>query len=692
MNENKVKALREKWVAKIMMLNEEYVCARDRLLAAQRLYPALDDVESMLTVCDIQLLAAAIKLSDSKIDNYWVLELLKPSGTYYDVIIHYQKILTLLQPIRDDFPGTDLALQFLQNVFPELSDRENHSDYDFKHDASLAGQKFTSDRNSSGKTLGIVSEDCVSMEVISEKSQNFEPFSLHCHKTEQQDGLTTHQSTHSEDNKISSPLTMAFRKPIQEFYNFENNQKLESIQAGEIWAAHFQANVHGNYRYALINFNGSYELSITWLKPIPISSSEKRWYVAGLPVGCGSFNVNPVTNDDLVLPIVFSHKCTSVHAVTEHQFEIYPKKGEIWALYKNWNLDEWAINPQNLKGCKFDLVELLSDFSKASGADVVCLEKVDGFRSVFQRQMIGQNPIIYQIPSNNLYIFCHKIPAYKLMGRDNDKAVNAIFELDQLALPDDMIHGTSAEIILKEEKLDTSFGLTPMKCLLSWESSTESKFLKDNRSLNYFSIGQVWAVYCGKDKVPRPYVHIDKVISEKQVCVTFLEPLPVFINDIEWKKKNLPIACGLFELSKTSVILKISKFSHPVKHEKSVTEPCFIIYPKKGEVWAVYENWNDEWRQKDYRDNGCYIVEILSDLTNENGITIARLEEVKNNLTFFCRQQYDGSDITCTVSQAKMFSFSHKIPAFKIPGIGMYGIPEDSWHLDPNAFPLKHIR
>ncbi|GAY51602.1 hypothetical protein CUMW_135440 [Citrus unshiu] len=499
MDENRIMALREIWVAKLMMHNEDYDFARDKLLTAQQLYPALDDIDSMLSACDMLLLAA-------------------------------------------------------------------------------------------------------------------------------------------ENNSISNPMIITLRKSNQEFYNFENNRKLENIQAGQIWAAHLQANVNRSYCYALINYNDSYELHVTWLKPIPIRPSETRWYFSGLPVGCGSFDLNPVVHD-LESPMIFSHKCSPVHTGTQDQFEIYPKIGEIWALYENWNCDEWANDPQKLKGCKFDLVEMLSDFSKTSGAHVVCLEKVEAFRSVFQRQTIGQYPVIYQIPSNHLYIFSHNIPAYRLLGGDNGKVGTAIFELDQSALPDDMVH--------------------------------DSQLLKHTWSPVDFAIGQVWAVYCGKENMPRPYVQIVEVISASQVYVTFLEPLPVFHLDTEWKKKNLPIACGLFELGKTSVILKMSHFSHSMEYERSVTEnePHFIIYPKKGEVWAVYEDWNEEWQQNDYKNYHYYIVEILSDL-----------------------QQNDGFDITCTVSQAEMFSFSHKIPAFKVQGTAIYGIPEDSWHLDPNALPLKQCR
>lgn len=529
-----------------------------------------------------------------------------------------------MQPIRDDFPGTDLALQFLHDAFSKLSDQEKQSEYDLKH--SLGGCTYTCDRTSSCHILGRLIEQSNSTEVNSKNSRNFGLFPLRDCDADEQVGLITYQASHSENNSISNLMIITLRKSNQEFYNFENNRKLENIQAGQIWAAHLQANVNRSYCYALINYNGSYELHVTWLKPIPIRPSETRWYFSGLPVGCGSFDLNPVVHD-LESPMIFSHKCSPVHTGTQDQFEIYPKIGEIWALYENWNCDEWANDPQKLKGCKFDLVEMLSDFSKTSGAHVVCLEKVEAFRSVFQRQTIGQYPVIYQIPSNHLYIFSHNIPAYRLLGGDNGKVGTAIFELDQSALPDDMVHGTSTEIISVEEKLDSSSGFTPSKYLPSFESSADSQLLKHTWSPVDFAIGQVWAVYCGKENMPRPYVQIVEVISASQVYVTFLEPLPVFHLDTEWKKKNLPIACGLFELGKTSVILKMSHFSHSMEYERSVTEnePHFIIYPKKGEVWAVYEDWNEEWQQNDYKNYHYYIVEILSDLFDETGMTIARL-------------------------------------------------------------------
>ncbi|KAJ4823341.1 hypothetical protein Tsubulata_046222 [Turnera subulata] len=72
----------------------------------------------------------------------------------------------------------------------------------------------------------------------------------------------------------------------------------------------------------------------------------------------------------------------------------------------------------------------------------------------------------------------------------------------------------------------------------------------------------------------------------------------------------------------------------------------------------------------------------------EDGIRISVLEEVTGCLTFFQKKQFNGFDLAHAVPGTDMLSFSHRIPAFRVPGIGKLGIPENSWHLEPNALPL----
>lgn len=738
MNQNISEALREKGIAEKMMISKDYISARDKLLKAQKLYSAIENIGSMLTVCDI-LSASSIKFPGCGIDYYWVLQLM-PSSTCSDVKHRYEKLVSLLQPVRYKFPGTDLALKLIQDAFHVLTDQDKRSAFELKRGANWEGYgSFNAQalfcRGISNKEISTTAQSSSGFErdsssqiscgssgvtkMLSESNRSLGPNLLTCHSIDKQQNKVIFQepsqfsdvmntkgsngadvtadcinsptalhSTNWKGNLSRSSKSVALKRPDQDFYNFENDRKPELFEAGQIWSAHYQADFQ-NYRYARVDINSKTEVCVTWLKPVPISAGERRWCEAGLPVACGSFDLDQEMNDKVSWPMVSSHKCTWVHGVTDEQFEIYPKRGEIWALYKDWNLDEWAYSPKTLKGCKFELVEMLSNFSKYSGADGAFLVKVDGFQSIFQRQTIGGNTVIVHIPPSNLYIFSHNVPAYRFTGGEIDKVVNGMFDLDQLALPDDMIQDNDIQKEPMEGNASSS-SFTPVRQPPSLKSYSENKILNPSWLPNDFAIGQVWAVYCRKHYMPQKYVRINNVISESQVGVTFLEPQPTLDDEINWKKENRSIVCGTFKVSETSVILEMSQFSHLVKCQRSTTKPFYKIYPLKGEIWAMYRNWNKNWKHSDYDNHQCEVVEILSDFSEGNGVTIAKLGEVKGCLTFFHRQQYDGFDLTHVVSKTEMLAFSHQIPAFRVPGIGNYGIPESSWHLEPNALPPKH--
>ncbi|XP_030940631.1 uncharacterized protein LOC115965524 [Quercus lobata] len=263
-----------------------------------------------------------------------------------------------------------------------------------------------------------------------------------------------------------------------------------------------------------------------------------------------------------------------------------------------------------------------------------------------------------------------------------------MFELDQFPMPDIMCLEIDSQKAPKNGNASSFSRSIPLRGLPSLKSSPEDKLLKPSWSSNDFATGQVWAVYSGKDFLPRQYTRIDDIIYESQVCLTFLEPLPILDDEIDWKKENIPIVCGKFKVSGTSVNLEMSQFSYLVYSVKSNDEPFYRIYPIKGEIWAMYKNWNSKWKRSDYENCQCQVVQILSNLCEREEITIVRLEEVKGCLTFFHQKQFDGFDLTHAVSQSAMLGF-YRIPTFRVPGIGRYGIPESSWHLELIALPPK---
>lgn len=724
LDQDKAKALQEKGEAEQKMMSGDYSGARDNLHRAQQLFSAIDGIDSMVTVCDI-LSAASNKFSGQGIDYYWVLQL-PPSSNFSDVKNRYQGLLVLLQPIKTKFLGTQLALKLVEDAFSILSNHEKRSMYDLERAAiredyaslnvkDLLCQHMASKET---KTLGgtsrattIFSEGIGTLEF---KLQNFDVDQQHggviCRQPlskvsadlhskgkvgadidmsiDSINSSTTSQPTNFQENSSCSSIALAQKSHCQDFYNFENDRKPEHFKAGQIWAAQYRANLPNNFRYARVDSNSAGAVLLTWLKPIPVSVSEKRWCDAGLPVACGSFDLNPELNNEESWPMVPSYKCSWVRGGTDEQFEIYPKSGEIWALYKDWNLDEWVYNPGSVKGCKFQLVEIIH-FSKYLGSEGACLVKVDSFKNIFERQTIGGSSVTFHIPPENLYVFSHNVPAYRLKGGEIDKVVEGMFELDQLALPEIMIQEIDSPKAPKNWNAGSFSSNNPLGEHPSLKSYPDEQLLKPGWSSNDFAIGQVWALYSGKDFLPRQYTRIDNVISESQVCVTFLEALPIFDHEIAWKKEKLPIVCGMFEVSGTSVNLEMSQFSCLVDCQKSNGQTPYRIYPLKGEIWAMYKNWNSNWKHSNYENHQCQVVQIVSDLCERDVITVARLTEVKGWLTFFHRQQVDGFDLIHVASRKEMLGFSHRIPAFRVPGVGRYGIPESSWHLEPNALPPK---
>ncbi|CAK7336821.1 unnamed protein product [Dovyalis caffra] len=657
MNQAKLQAIREKELAEQMIFGNDYVGTREHLLKSHQLFPAINNVDAMLTLCEI-LSAASIELPGCGIDYYWVLQVM-PSASSSEISCRYQRLVTLLQSIEKKFPCIELALKLLKDALIVLGDQKKRSEFDLKRGMSWETYATFDVQASSRLSISNMEMMAVSGSSLVHKNNSS---SLIEETSQFAAGLKSGQSTQAdndmcvnsmnlsmtlqpislEGNLCSTSKAVLQKRPLQAFYNFENDRRPERFEAGQIWAVNYKVNLQHNYRYARIDSMSKTATFVTWLQPIPVTSSERRWCDVGLPIACGSFDLS--LEMQMIIEVrwatISSYKCSWTRGLTEGQFEIYPRKGEIWAVYKDWNLDAWSFNPDSVKGCKFEFVEIISDFSKYLGAHGTCLVKVNGFTSIFERQKIGGNPVTFHIPPAYLYMFSHNVPAFMFKGGELDKVVDGMFELDRLALPDYMNQDNDT-IKSENEGTNVFSNLTLTKQLPSFKPPSENKVLMPRWTSNDFAIGQVWAVYQGEDFMPRQYVRINNVISANQVFVTFLEPLPVLDHEIEWMREGLPIASGIYKISERRVNIEMSLFSCPVKCQDSASNSCYKIYLLKGEIWAMYKDWNAKWKMTDYESCQCLIVQILSDFSGD-GIRVARLGAVKGYLTFFHTQQHSG--------------------------------------------------
>ncbi|KAI9111691.1 hypothetical protein K1719_017381 [Acacia pycnantha] len=222
------------------------------------------------------------------------------------------------------------------------------------------------------------------------------------------------------------------------------------------------------------------------------------------------------------------------------------------------------------------------------------------------------------------------------------------------------------------------------------EDSDFYDFDKD-RVERSFKKGQVWAVYDDDDGMPRNYALIDEVVS--------INPFEVRISWLDlqnsgdekligWDKRGFHVSCGRFKVARKTSINSVNIFSHVVDCERAARE-VYIIYPKKGSVWALYNEAAPgvEGRSVAVQSKSCYdIVVFLTSYSEITGLSMAYLGKVKGYKTIFKRQEM-GSHAIRYLERDYFWSVSHQIPARKLSGIETPELLRDSWELDPASLP-----
>ncbi|KAI3927335.1 hypothetical protein MKX01_027566 [Papaver californicum] len=718
-------AIREKSIAIGLMKSNDYMGARNKLLDPRNTSPGLQNINELITVSDI-MCTAQFQLPGSGIDWYWILQTTK---TVDDSVIDfkYTNLITFLEPIKGKFPGVESAIELINKAYDVLLDRQKRQEFDAKRSASWgpcgavepldkaypketeatsqssSGPKRTvsecsgksnlicSGREQPLKRVRSASED--DCKVIAENQALINRVVANtCSQQASPDSAFTKARFNKVEKCLlssfgspsSSRKAMVHKEPTLEFYDFANNRRADVFAIGHIWAAYDQEKMPRNY--ARINsieniYNketNSKEITLyEWLRPAPLNVDEKKWHEAGLPICCGYFMQEKFNIDKCNMMVggrpVFSHF-----------------KGKYGHCIKDWKPFDWCNDPKTRKGCKFQLVEILTGYSKQAGVKVAPLVKVAGFTRIFRRQEIQGSDFSYQISAPKSFIFSHNIPAFRFAGEKRGSFSGMVFELDPFSIPEDVVVETiAAKLPLEGRSSDASGTKHPISRSPPISSGPKPTTLKPKWPAEAFSSGQIWAIYDGPDAITRRYVIVHGVNSGGEVCVTFLEPQPKLVDEMNWVEQSLPLPCGSFRTGGVTLNLEVSRFSHLMKCDSSSNRNRYIhrIYPKEGEIWAMYKNWNSKWNRSNLINCQYRFVEILSGCSEEAEMRIASLVEVNGRKTFFHRQLYDGFELTRTVSIKELLSFSHQVPAFTVPGIENHGIPDGSWHLEPDALP-----
>lgn len=539
------------------------------------------------------------------------------------------------------------------------------------------------------------------------------------------------RSSEAHDNYASNsgPKLTSDREyyhcPDPDFSDFDDDRKEECFAVGQLWALYDTLDAMPRF-YALIKkvFSPGFKVKITWLEPDPDDENEIEWVHEDLPTSCGKFRSG--NSEETEDRLMFSHLVSWVKGSPRGTYMIFPRKGETWALFKNWDI-KWSSEPDQHRKYEYDFVEILSDYAQGVGVSVAYLGKMEGFASLFCR-MVEEERGSYQVPQAELFRFSHRVPSYKMTGEERKGVPKGSFELDPaslpLAAPKDLeveagskdpsgscsrpMMNSGRNISMDQADLkrnplepqDSSYGNVTEDHCNPPESTPETIEIPEPEFYNFdtekspgrFQIGQVWALYSDEDGLPKYYGQIKKIDSSPdfELQVTWLASCSLPNNTIKWHDKHMPICCGRFKIKRghTQGYTSTGSFSHQVRADPAGKKNEYSIFPRKGEVWALYRNWTAEIKCSDLENCEYDIVEIIEE--GDLHIQLLILERMDCFNSVFKAQIKEGSEVTMGIPLIELLRFSHQIPAFRLTE-ERDGSLRGFWELDPAALPIHYF-
>ncbi|XP_054820080.1 uncharacterized protein LOC129319072 [Prosopis cineraria] len=213
-------------------------------------------------------------------------------------------------------------------------------------------------------------------------------------------------------------------------------------------------------------------------------------------------------------------------------------------------------------------------------------------------------------------------------------------------------------------------------------------FDKD-RSEECFKPKQIWALYDEEDGMPRLYCIIREVISTNpfKIHISYLSSkTDSEFGSVNWLDSGFTKSCGNFRAWSSDIVEHVNIFSHALSREKAGRGGCVRIYPRIGDIWAVYRNWSPDWNRgtPDEVRHQYEMVEVLDEYSEEFGVCVTPLVKLDGFKTVY--QRNPDKNAIRWIPRREMLRFSHQVPSWFVKGKGSH-LPERCWDLDPAATP-----
>ncbi|XP_059632654.1 uncharacterized protein LOC132275230 [Cornus florida] len=667
---NKEEAVRAKGIAEKKMQNKDFVGARKFALKAQQLNPGLDNVSQMILACDVHC-SAENKVYGNEKDWYGILKI-EPTADETLVRKQYGKFAVLLHPDNKKFAGAADAFRLIGEAKRVLLDSEQRMLHDSKCRTSLrptapswAPQQSNGNSNV-GEQPWVQNNRMRSSSQFKSKTQHQQPQQkTQCGSNNRQTfgTLCPFCGTRYEYDIEMLNKFLSGRSCKWSFLGFEINTQSSSPWTNRSQHALPQEKDFPSQGASMVGLQSTFEN--------PNSKVGSQRNVGDQKPTRESF---PHTSDGGRSKT--NEKCGNVDVkISMDRYEDINSSGQM----NGKRMKQVAeCNESHDTGSRADSEEFIlvdEDGDSPCGQNVGCLGEQHPQRTTWSKRNVSCNETLID---DGDFIISSKRAKYSgsfiYTGQEAEDPIpkyapqtneSAGCGTDMEVAEIEVKHNGSASIegrlqIGKEEiKMinenatatdddhkksskangESSSNSNPNEVtnpeLFKYPDPDFSDFEKDRRE-ECFRVGQTWAVYDTLDAMPRFYARVRKVLSPGfKLRITWLDPESDEINHVD---EGLPVSCGKFNHGKSETTEDHRMFSHLIYWEKGSKRDTYKIYPRKGETWALFKKWDRKWYSDpdSERKYEFEFVEVLSEYTEDVGVSVAYLGKVKGFACLFC--------------------------------------------------------
>ncbi|KAL6982456.1 hypothetical protein U1Q18_044316 [Sarracenia purpurea var. burkii] len=686
MEPNKEEAFRAKEHAEKRFSERDFTGAKNLALKAQMLYPELEGISQMVATFGVYI-ASEVKVN-GEIDLYSVLGL-KPSVDKAKLKKQYKKMAVLLHPDKNKTVGADGAFKLVSEAWTLLSDSNKRSSYDLRRNKQVAPgvarTNLSSVHTGGGGVTGF--DNCSNFSV----SHGLDTFWTVCTSCQVQYEYLRKYLNKRLSCKNCRGIFIAVetgRAPVNGSFPYSPWPYVPDNRYGS----------HGYNGHAYVPTEG---VCFSGNGVSGFHSGHGSDYVSNVPFQWSSFpgtSVGVVDHNGLAAKSANvihqpNGNRSSTRSNGKHHIQntAAVMSSNVFSGYNESSASK-ADRP-NKKG-KIDVGGSSRNWNEESASKTTSgVRVVDGNGTT-------KLDLKLTTPNEAPLRRCSAAPAFDARKLLINKARAEIRKkLEELRVTS----AAASEKNAKGNNKVVEFGVKPKKSYLALSvhqaaitvpDSDFHDFDKD-RSEECFKPKQIWALYDEEDGMPRLYCLIRQVISTKpfKIHISYLNSkTDTEFGSVNWLDSGFTKSCGNFRAWNSEEVDRVNIFSHLLSREKPGRGGCVRIYPKSGDIWAVYRNWSPDWNRTtpDNVRHQYEMVEVLDDYSEELGVCVTPLVKLDGFKTVY--QKNKNKDAIRWIPRREMLRFSHQVPSWVLKSGEGINLPDGCWDLDPAATPEELLQ